>query len=1612
MDPQTSDIDINALLAMDAEDVPDDTEPNPVSLLMPYLQQYGMITKSITADEVTATDLKELTIRWNLKIRDKRTRKDLSFDKLLNQLMDHVMELRQGAVHVGAGTGTKVGFDATAGKGMAMSQSMPELKPKKFMRLKNYFGMPDYAYDSNASALIYASRKTRRDKEMDNEEEEHHEEQYEETKKEETKTGDTKKKASMVSAQRKVSEALMTMVENEDMAPHFMHKGGVEAVIKLLSESDDSDVLTTCTQCLLVATETAEYCKVLNDKRILSNLQGLLDSVDGDFDVCLSIARTITNMSYCGELGELLVMGGIVSIVQGLFIAATTSGSYDIFFYCMLTMNNIGPALSGPDAELCLKILMSCTKKLDVARHYNNALFAIDVFVNFTRNFQYHIILLEEGVLPLMIHTLEAYMTLPMMGRICEGFVNLSCTRKNRRELASSGIAGFLDRIFSSGTPSMRAHILSMIGNLLSSGFFHDKTARDDAINPMLKDMLVLEQPVQFTAVAFVVSQLAQVGTSATVMVRCGAVRRILDLIEDAPADSKRYLWTVLAALSQQPKFFDNMTGDENGRDLIKEMFKESMIEKSDVIALVVQLAYNLAQRDDLGSRFPLVTCEQFVALLKTVFVREVWALKEAAISTLINFTIYTKSVRVEMLGGGELISMFEEVGIDNPIMNIKYAACLNICSNEANLCIKMLDNGAQKFLVAIQSTITAMPVGDAVAKKSDGGSRSSNAPGTGSVTGELGRAITAATLHNLSLKRAALGPGTLTTLMRLLKNNKTLRILHCVRMLARVSVHAKAKLALTKEKSLIPLLTAVMRSGCEEADRVQHYCALTICNTLACQINREIMEDLIAKGAITDLVVCTLLRINSVYTKESLGKGLFNLMSRADFRDVMVKKLDVLTAMLELAKIENLELLELCIRSCYNVSCEYKEYAEKMKELKLANILVARTTHSSLILGAKATTAVKALCGMTMANMSFDASLAEELVFDKKVADACMEIFKLDSNEATYCAAVTILNMSMMPDSKNLADSKAVPLCVYIIEKGPVECLQMAVAALCNFSMLPVFFDQLTANTIPVERNNAKEMSGAIPAMIGVLATTVMDPKIRLEALQFIYNMTTKHSACWPVCVEASGFEALGKILKSEGTADGKEHTLYRIGRITKELCSAATTEDLVKKMLADGVNSLILKLAKVELIDLKFDLACAIYSLSRSPDKLRVLQADTVDILYWLTVHDCLGHNTPIRRNISRALRNFTACGENGAGAISLSKEERAVTVMKALQRSENEDVQWQLSGGIYNMLQVEEAQEGLLEKGVVGLLLELAAGGYTSVRHVCSACLHMCPSEYMPDLSDPAALSLVLCLLEVDGDKFGELAELAMDEIPYILGNMDKRSNYHPDDPPFKASWVAISCEVDSVFSPALISFPSGAYKEVSAAPPGSGSLSIATPFTHYNGTEFFFGGGEEVAEPEPLDGSLRLTSANLAIAASSSGGADEGHGTVGESKDQQGTRGGSGGGNGLGGGAGGMGESGHFPDGPNGNGYNDGMGPSFEEDSGEMMMDAGFAAPERPEDIAFPKIFSKASLPDDTVGAIYSSSARDAQKSSSFPTRLANESIATNDHMNLSSTVSRK
>jgi hypothetical protein len=261
---------------------------------------------------------------------------------------------------------------------------------------------------------------------------------------------------------------------------------------------------------------------------------------------------------------------------------------------------------------------------------------------------------------------------------------------------------------------------------------------------------------------------------------------------------------------------------------------------------------------------------------------------------------------------------------------------------------------------------------------------------------------------------------------------------------MANISMHVKAKLALSKESKLIPILINSMRNGCSEAERVQHYGAQVICNVLATGVDRLVIEELIKSGAVTDIIVIALLRVNGFNTKESLCKALFNLLTRAEFRGQMIE-VGVLTTLMELAKLEITEVLELCARCVYNVSCQTNLFATQMRKIGVPNFLMLRASGAVLTshkteegggqvtkgpgntataashrketldeLGLLSTTTVKLLCGMGLANISFDKKMAALICCDLG-ADAIISIFRLNSDQAAYCASTILHNTSFL---------------------------------------------------------------------------------------------------------------------------------------------------------------------------------------------------------------------------------------------------------------------------------------------------------------------------------------------------------------------------------------------------------------------------------------------------------------------------------------------------------------------------------------------------------------------------------------------------------------------
>lgn len=105
---------------------------------------------------------------------------------------------------------------------------------------KNYFGLPPYSMQQTANGLTYQCRAPLESEFL----EDGSQTEVMTHENERPGTGSRRNLESIIDekssnnyvAQRKVASALLTMVSNPLMMKHFLHKGGFEAVMKLIKE--------------------------------------------------------------------------------------------------------------------------------------------------------------------------------------------------------------------------------------------------------------------------------------------------------------------------------------------------------------------------------------------------------------------------------------------------------------------------------------------------------------------------------------------------------------------------------------------------------------------------------------------------------------------------------------------------------------------------------------------------------------------------------------------------------------------------------------------------------------------------------------------------------------------------------------------------------------------------------------------------------------------------------------------------------------------------------------------------------------------------------------------------------------------------------------------------------------------------------------------------------------------------------------------------------------------------------------------------------------------------------------------------------------------------------
>ncbi len=566
----------------------------------------------------------------------------------------------------------------------------------KARSMPNFFGLPPYATPSTPLGIVYMSRgaSSFRDSEAEN---------IGNVELEELDgsmnsidigfSGESTQSKSNQAAQKKVAQSLLSMATAPSTVSYFMNKGGVEAVIRLIQENTDSGVLHTCSTCLKQAAISVDNCKILIDKRILSAVTSLVEK--GDSQIKFECAVILSHLSMVSGISEEnLVMGGIIGVVQLLI---STADRIDVICFSLLSICNVATSLYAGEAETAVRVCIHTAKKIDVTHNVSMALFMSNVLATLSSVPQFSSILCEESATPLLLHLIEAH-PLPNIINFCSiAFLNLSLNRKNRREMGSSGIANLLEKIFLIGDADAIARMLTTIGNLLNSGYFFDKIAREDIINVIVNRLYELSRSgsSQFVAVSYCVSQLATNDACAELLVKCQVFKRTVRFLGDAPLEAKSYMWSLLVGISHQARFFSVCIGEKDVLfpTILTELFRceDSRVES---IAL---LAYNISIRSELVKHVSVDQVESLVKSLKLIFAKY-HSLRSVVIVALVTIAKNIPDSRSFILADDliRLLSVCEESEV---AINIQCAALLNLISCQENCCLALHDAGAQIFL-------------------------------------------------------------------------------------------------------------------------------------------------------------------------------------------------------------------------------------------------------------------------------------------------------------------------------------------------------------------------------------------------------------------------------------------------------------------------------------------------------------------------------------------------------------------------------------------------------------------------------------------------------------------------------------------------------------------------------------------------------------------------------------------------------------------------------------------------------------------------------------------------------------------------------------------------
>ena len=628
--------------------------------------------------------------------------------------------------------------------------------------------------------------------------------------------------------------------------------------------------------------------------------------------------------------------------------------------------------------------------------------------------------------------------------------------------------------------------------------------------------------------------------------------------------------------------------------------------------------------------------------------------------------------------------------------------------------------------------------------------------------------------LCNVALE-AHPGSSILPMLIKLAGSQHTEIILNCAMAFSKLAAQTGIRSSLVKCEEFAPTLTVMMRSGHED---IQINAAITLCN-LACEEGEK--EEIWTAGTVPDFIVNSLLRVNSNTTKEICARGLFNLLTHDKSRPLMIKK-GVLYALVKLARLESVEIRQMCVVALYNLSCD-PELIPTLMDMNAVQVV------TKMCEAEYANFEIRRLLTATLVNIAMVEKYRAKVVEGGALSAVKMIFEYSDQFSCRNCAHV-LLSLSFCPEGKaQMASESLFTVIAGMITSRDIDQIILGLNTICN----------LTCSTA---LHGAILQSGKIKQVLKLLDTST-DAEVSLVSTQILCNLVYGRQNFEQLLQDG----LLPSLTHMLNTATGSDSQVYTVcSKLIAQLC---VEPSIIDELNRTGAGKILSICATRCAETAKWCLASACH-LSRSKEAEYSLVADGVMDIVQVALPDTVtDESIPYLTQISILLRNLATFKKS---RVALAQDRRIVLILIALVRTEDRDICRNCAFIAYNLVLNTPHVDELEKLGIVPVLIELSQSGNPEIRQICAVTLAHLNSE-LPDERSSLQNGLVttlISMLDIDQESVRKIDTVGAALAPPIEIAIDEEESCLPGvgqvDHEIKIDWTCTSAPFDETrYSP---------------------------------------------------------------------------------------------------------------------------------------------------------------------------------------------------------------